>query len=51
MNTDGKMEQAALPLSAAWQRDGAGWHSLVGMGTGGREVGRGEQRGFSLPKR
>lgn len=49
-NMDGKMEQAALPLSATWQRYGGGWHSLVGMGKGGREVGRGEQRGFSLPK-
>lgn len=49
-NTDGKMEQAALPLSAAWQRHGGGWHSLGGIGKGGREVGRGEQRGSLCPR-
>lgn len=47
LNTDGKMEQAALPLSAARQRDGGGWHSLVGMGTGGGRW-EGVSKGVSL---
>lgn len=49
-NADGKMEQAALPLSAAQQSPRGGWHSLVGIGKGGREVGMSEQRGFPLAK-